>query len=336
MCFTERCLSCSNTKKKKKKQTHIFSGSESVKQSSLQSKSSRLRTWLFLVMVPFGGFPGGNRADSSGLFRCRLCSLISLLTCTSPSSTRDQLWRRWRNRFSHFLQLLLSLKRSVWVGKKKQARQGSNFYPSLSENRYTRVPRQSKRFHACCPSKCILSHPTVPKGVLTICTRWEAEGEGKEEANWQRERKREAERDWMHSPPCFTSPWHLEASPKLLVKTQAGVWWIKQQRQPLPSLPSRLWLWYFSHYQSVCCVCFIHCRVNEYFGPLSTLQRTAVPITHLPPSPSNPAPNLYTTISCPSPLSHSLFSSLLPRLTLTACCVPCLGASLRWMRHLQL
>lgn len=67
------------------------------------------------------------------------------------------------------------------------------------------------------------------------------------------------------------------------------------------------------------------------FGPLSTLQRTAVPITHLPPSPSNPAPNLYTTISCPSPLSHSLFSSLLPRLTLTACCAPCLGASLRWM-----
>lgn len=87
-------------KKKKKKQTHIFSGSESVKQSSLQSKSSRLRTWLFLVMVPFGGFPGGNHADSSGLFRCRLRSLISLLTCTSPSSTRDQLWRRWRNRFS--------------------------------------------------------------------------------------------------------------------------------------------------------------------------------------------------------------------------------------------
>lgn len=138
---------------------------------SQQVESNRLRTWLFLVMVPFGGFPGGNRADSSGLFCCRLCSLISLLTCTSPSSTRDQLWRRWRNRFSLLSSAFALPQKKRVSGKKKQARQGSNFYPSLSENRYTRVPRQSKRFHACCPSKCILSHPTVPKGVLTICTR---------------------------------------------------------------------------------------------------------------------------------------------------------------------
>lgn len=53
---------------------------------------------------------------------------------------------------------------------------------------------------------------------------------------------REAETYWVHSPPCFSSPQHPEASPKLLVKKkqqQAAVWWIKQQRQPLPSLPSR-------------------------------------------------------------------------------------------------
>lgn len=184
--------------------------------------------------------------------------------------------------FPTFVSFCSPSKEACEWGMKKQARRGSNFYPSLSENRYTRVPRQSKRFHTCCPSKCILSHPTVPKGVLTICTRWEAEGEGKEEANWQRERKREAESDWMHSPPCFTSPWHLEASPKLLVKTQAGVWWIKQQRQPLPSLPSRLCLWYFSHYQSVCCVCFIHCRVNEYFW--SSLHPPAHSCSHHPSS----------------------------------------------------
>lgn len=195
--------------------------------------------------------------------------------------------------FPTFVSFCSPTKEACEWGGKKQARRGSNFYPSLSENRYTRVPRQSKRFHACCPSKCILSHPTVPKGVLTICTRWEAEGEGKEEANWQRERKREAERDWMHSPPCFTSPWHLEASPKLLVKTQAGVWWIKQQRQPLPSLPSRLRLWYFSHYQSVCCVCFIHwiflvlsppSSAQLFPSPIFLLHLQTPPPTYIPPS----------------------------------------------------
>lgn len=111
--------------------------------------------------------------------------------------------------FPTFFSFCSPSKEACEWGKKKQARQGSNFYPSLSENRYTRVPRQSKRFHACCPSKCILSHPTVPKGVLTICTRWEAKGEGKEEANWQRERKREAER-----LDAFSTLLHFSLAPR--------------------------------------------------------------------------------------------------------------------------
>lgn len=44
-------------------------------------------TALSQVMPPFGGLPGGNRADRARLFRCRLRSLISsLLRCSSPQS----------------------------------------------------------------------------------------------------------------------------------------------------------------------------------------------------------------------------------------------------------
>lgn len=58
------------------------------------------------VMPPFGGLPGGNRADRARLFRCRLRSLISsLLRCASPQSAGDPPTRQ-RN---HFLPLVFCL-----------------------------------------------------------------------------------------------------------------------------------------------------------------------------------------------------------------------------------
>ena len=94
--------------------------------------------------------------------------------------------------------------------------------------------------------QCILSHPAAPKGVLTICAKMRGkEGEKRGETNWQREkeRKREAERYRTYSPPCFSSSLAPRGFSKAFSekkKKQAAVRWIKQQQQPLSSLPSRL------------------------------------------------------------------------------------------------
>lgn len=59
---------------------------------------------------------------------------------------------------------------------------------------------------------CRRSHPAAPTGVLPVCKRWEAGREPKRGENWQ------TPRYWMYSPPCYSSPAHPEASPKLLEK----------------------------------------------------------------------------------------------------------------------
>lgn len=102
----------------------------------------------------------------------------------------------------------------------------------------------------------------------------------------------------MYSPPCFTSPWHPEASPKLLVKKQAAVWWIKQQ--PLPSLPSRLPALIFQSL-SVPALCLFYALLGKWIfscGPLSSPHSPS--ITLLPPPPPPPSS---TSPSCPMSLS---------------------------------
>lgn len=111
--------------------------------------------------------------------------------------------------FPTFVSFCSPSKEACEWGMKKQARRGSNFYPSLSENRYTRVPRQSKRFHTCCPSKCILSHPTVPKGVLTICKmRGRGGGKGRGKLT-EREEERGRER-----LDAFSTLLHFSLAPR--------------------------------------------------------------------------------------------------------------------------
>lgn len=163
--------------------------------------------------------------------------------------------------------------------------------------------------------QCILSHPAVPKGVLTICTRWEAEKERETQA------EREAERDWMYSPPHFTSLWHPEASPKLLVKKQAAVWWIKQQQQPLPSLPSKLLALIFQSL-SAPALCLFYSLPGKFifsYGP--PLSPSVNPFPPPPPSLTPSSTTLSNTLSMsticsriPSPkidFQRSLLCSLL-------------------------
>lgn len=65
---------------------------------------------------------------------------------------------------------------------------------------------RAKCFHASCPSNAYFLIPLRLKEFLQFVRRWEAERERK----WgdkltESERKREAERYWMYSPPCFSS-----------------------------------------------------------------------------------------------------------------------------------
>ncbi len=126
--------------------------------------------------------------------------------------------------------------------------------------------------------QCILSHPAVPKGVLTICTRWEAGKEGRGETNWQRGRGRER-------LDAFSTLLHFSLAPrgfsKAFSKKQAAVWWIKQQRQPLPSLPSRLLALIFQSL-SVPALCLFYALPGKWIfssGPLPSPHSPS--ITHL-------------------------------------------------------
>lgn len=218
---------------------------------SQQVESNRLRTTLFLV-----GFQVATRQTMLG------CSAAGSAHSShfSWEAVHRQApeichWEDGKIIFFHFLlppprPPALPPQRSSCLSVIEQARWRSNFYPK--ENRYTHIHRQSKHFHgSCVPATHTFS---VPKGVLTICTRWEAE------------------RYCMYSPPCFTSPWHPEASLKLLVKKQAAVWWIKQQRQPLPSLPSRLLALIFLSL-SVPVLCLLYTLLGKWifsFGPFSS------------------------------------------------------------------
>lgn len=138
--------------------------------------------------------------------------------------------------------------------------------------------------------------PNIKFKWACICAR---------EAVTIRERERERERDWTYSPPHFTSPWHPKASPKLLVKKKKKKLLCDDSNSSgshFPAFPANYWLWYFSHHQPLCRVCFIHRRVHFLFPWSSS-------ITPLPPTPRSLTPSS-TSLSCP--LSPSTICSRLP------------------------
>lgn len=151
-----------------------------------------------------------------------------------------------------------------------------------------------------------------------------------DEERW-RERERLTDRDRERE---ITSLCHPEASPKLLVEKQAAVWWIKQQRQPLPSLPGRLLPLIFQSL-SVPALCLFYTLPGKWilsFCPLSSLQCTA--ITSASPSLSRLSNISYppSSITLSRPRLLCKICSM-PASSIKACSAPCFGPTQMYLPY---
>lgn len=262
-----------------------------ILQASQQEVTNRLRTQLCPVDASIWW------ASSAGLSCCGLCSLISSLPrYSSTPSTRDKPWRRRRNLSTPLSSSFYpSFKKELcWVfdtARKMRITLLSQRKRKTGTHTDTHTHRRSERFCACCTSDAWFLFLLCLKEFSQFA---EMRGTRRRETNWHRER--EAEEDWMCSPPRFTSLRHPEAFSE---KKQAAVRWIKQARQPLPGLPSKrpalifqslsapvLWLFYS-----------LPGKLNYSFGP------------PLPPPPSSLDPLIYLP-QCPTICSRLPFPEI--------------------------
>lgn len=143
---------------------------------SQQVESNRLRTQLLLVMLPLGGFPGGKPRRR---FWAQLAHISPEMRFTSERK-RSAAEKKEKSFFSTFFSSPLpTLRRSPRASAKTASETRIEL---LSECKRKQVQTHAFFFFAhAVPANAHVLIPTAPKGVLTICTRREAEEEGKEE-----------------------------------------------------------------------------------------------------------------------------------------------------------
>lgn len=135
-------------------------------------------------MPPFGGLPGGNHADRAGLFRCRLCSLISPEMQFTPKHKRSSMEKTKSS-------CLSVIQRPRWE---------SNFHPRENmQSRHAFIERAvpaMRTFSSCCALKEFLQFV-------------------KDERQWRSERGRQTDRQrGREILDAFSTLFHFSLAPR--------------------------------------------------------------------------------------------------------------------------